>query len=185
MGEGRPQTPGLNAGRSEAPRSDSALRILGIDANHGKAVGGNMLLVAWKKLTTTQACVQLTADVGDLARRRSGGFGILQVLEVDATPPDTEAREEVLKFLKFCDGHVKHHSIVYEGTGFRAATVRAIVSSFYLFARPSFPHKVFNSLSLAAAWHAQQEREQRQSNVNAQSIIDNVQALRARVNQGV
>jgi hypothetical protein len=75
---------------------------------------------------------------------------------------------------------VKHHAIVYEGTGFKATSVRAIVSSFYLSARPTFPHKVSSALTAAAPWQAECEAHLRHT-----EIIDRIQTLRARVKRGV
>jgi hypothetical protein len=170
---------------SKAPPSrGEGLRIISVDDDHGKATSGNMLLVVWKKLTTAQACMGVTRDLGELARRCPEGVGVLQVLEANATPPDARAREKVLEFLRFCDGRVTHHSLVYGGSGFRAAAVRAIISSFYLAARPRFAHKVFASLPEAVEWHAHCEKKLDPALTMAQ-LDEHISSLRALVERGV
>jgi hypothetical protein len=170
---------------SQAPPSrGEGLRIIGVDEDHGKATSGNMLLVVWKKLTTAQACIGVTRDLSELARRYPQGVGVLQVLEINATPPDAEAREKVLEFLHFCGGRVTHHSLVYGGSGFRAAAVRAIIAGFYLAARPRFAHKVFASLPQAVEWHALCEVQLDPAMTMAR-LSEDISSLRARVEQGV
>lgn len=182
MVEGRPLD--SRAISKAPPARGEGLRIIGVDEDHGKATSGNMLLVVWKKLTTAQACMGVTRDLAELARRYPEGVGVLQVLETNATPPDAKAREKVLEFLRFCDGRVTHHSLVYGGSGFRAAAVRAIIASFYLAARPRFAHKVFASLAEALEWHAGCEAQLDQAMTMAR-LTEDMSSLRDRVERGV
>jgi hypothetical protein len=158
-----------------------AARIVEVDANHGKATIGNMVLVVWTGTTTAQAYKHLVRLIQQLNAENREGIGILQTVELGAEPPDSTARKEFSGVMQECEHAVKHFSVVHEGSGFKAASVRAIMSGVYLLARPTFPHVVMSSLLDAAAWHAERQREIGRRDVRERDIIDTVQQLRERI----
>ena len=90
------------------------------------------------------------------ARKHPGGIGVMQVVEVDAVPPEAEARKVFTEFMKWPG--VAHFSVTHEGGGFKAASVRAIVMGVTALSRPNFPHSVQSSVSDASSWAAAQNR---------------------------
>ncbi|HMI85589.1 MAG TPA: hypothetical protein VK550_15940 [Polyangiaceae bacterium] len=136
----------------------SSFRLLEVDVNHAKATAFNMLFTLWCKETQVSAYIRTSAALKKLAAAFPGGVGVLQTVERDAQPPNAAARTVFNDFLTLAGTCVAHYSTVHEGSGFKAAAVRAVVSSVYLVARPKFEHAVFSSVSQSAAWHAERQR---------------------------
>lgn len=139
-------------------RAPPNLRLVEIDEDHAKSVLHNMLIIVWKKHTTAEAFSRVPNIVQQIAALHREGVGMLQVVETGAFPPDSAARAEFLRNVEVSGLVIRHFSIVHEGTGFKAASVRAIMSGLYLYARPKFPNEIFNSLRGAAEWHAKEQR---------------------------
>lgn len=135
---------------------DPSLRVVHTDYDHAKAVAYNLVILLWRRRTLPEpyrAAMTLTTDH---ARRHPAGVGVMQVVEVDAVPPDAEARKAFTEFMKWPG--VAHFSVTHEGTGFKAASVRAIVSGVTVLSRPIFPHSVHSSVADASSWAASQNR---------------------------
>ncbi len=126
--------------------------VVDIDKDHVKATAFNMLFMIWRRETAAGAYRRGTQIARELASSFREGIGILHVVEVDAIPPDSEARKAMTELLQL-DG-LMHFSVTHEGTGFKAAAVRAIVSGNHALIRPKCAHTVHSSLVAAAAWHA-------------------------------
>lgn len=157
------------------------LRVLDLDEHHGKAVFGPLLLVVWRKETTLAAFQRVAPLILELARAHPSGIGVMQLIEKGATPPDSATKREFLKVLSLAEGQVKHYSVVHEGSGFSAAIFRAVMSGVYTFARPKFPHRVFDSCAEAEAWHTEQQALLRPTSMTSIELGNAVQALRNEV----
>lgn len=83
------------------------------------------------------------------AARQESVF-MLAVVEEHAPLPTLEARVELVSLLRRVNGLVDRSAVVFEGEGFRAASVRAVVAGVSLFSRPEYPHRVFASVGSAA-----------------------------------
>ena len=165
------------------PAPSSGLRILESDAEHGKAIHKHILFVVWRRETRASAYARIGELVAQLAQDYPDGIGILQTVEVGAIPPDAGARQEFLKVMEICQGRVRHFSVVHEGTGFKAASVRAIMSGVYFYVSPKFPHGVFSSLTEAAHWHVRQEGGLQRSELTERDIVEDVRTLREHLNR--
>ncbi len=154
------------------------LRVLEVDENQVKAIFANMLLAVWLKRTTLAAYQRIAPIVVELARTHPEGIGVLQVVERGATPPDHETKREFFRVLTLIEGHVKHYSVVHEASGFSAAFFRAVMLGAYTYARPTFAHKVFDSLTDAATWHVKQQELIRPTSMTPAALADAMQALR-------
>ena len=130
------------------------VKVLEIDAHHAKGVAGNMLFLVWRYETRLDAFVRARSILSELIEAHPGDVEVMQVIETTALPPNATTRAEFPKLLKLGSGHLKHYSIVHEGSGFKAAIVRTITSTAYMMSRRNFPYEVFSSLDKAAAWHA-------------------------------
>jgi hypothetical protein len=132
------------------PRSQ--FKLVEIDEDHATGCAFNMAFVVWQHRTTRLAYRRYRELLLKLAEKHPEGVASLQLLGREITPPDAAARREFVEFLHL--DHVKHSSVVYEEKGFKAASIRAVVSSAHALARPKFPHSVHSRLSEAARWHA-------------------------------
>ena len=130
--------------------------VVEVDEDHIKATAFNMLFMDWRRRTLPAAYRRGIDRVHELAKVYREGVGVCQVVEVDAVPPDSETRSMFVEFLRL--QHVKHFSVTHEGVGFKAASVRAIVSGVHALARPKCEHSVFPKLSEAARWHEENQR---------------------------
>jgi hypothetical protein len=127
------------------------------DEDHAVGSAFNMLFIVWQHQTTASALRRCRNLILALARRCPEGVGVVQILERDCTPPDVQARKEIVTFLHL--QVVKHSSVIYEQTGFKAASIRAVVAGVHALARPVFPHTVHARVSEAAEWHAKAQAQ--------------------------
>ncbi len=77
---------------------------------------------------------------------------MVTVVEAAAEMPDAGARDELARLFRSLSTSVICSALVFEGDGFRAATVRALTTTINLVARQPFPHKVFATVGDAAKW---------------------------------
>jgi hypothetical protein len=152
--------------------------VVTLDRDHAKAIDGNLLLMVWRYETTLPAFRQGFELAERLAARYPAGFGVCQVVEIDAVPPSAETREAFVEFLRL--PRIRHFSLSYEGAGFKAAAVRAVVAACHALARPSCQHSVHSSVRAAATWHEQRQRELGVES-SAQSIVQVIEALRVQL----
>lgn len=132
----------------------NALSVVAVDENYAAAVWRNMLLVIWRQETQAAAVVSAANSLQNLMKDYPKGVGIMQVVEERAPPPDAQARAELAKMLSTGVTSVKCSSVVHEGSGFRAAMVRGVVTAISLFTKPPYPHQVKERIAEAANWHA-------------------------------
>ena len=132
------------------------LEVTAIDEDHIKGMAFNIAFMVWRRRTLVGPYRDGIQLVNALAAKHPSGVGVMQVVETEATPPDSETRKAFSDFLKLTA--IKHFSVTHEGTGFKAASVRAIVSGVHALARPSFEHAVHSTVADASRWAAGQNR---------------------------
>jgi hypothetical protein len=111
-------------------------------------------IVVWRVQTSVDALVHLEA----LLARQSGGqrqLALLQVLEPTVRPLDSEQRSMLETVMRSARA-LRCSAVVYEGSGFQAAAVRAVVAGVAALQRHPFPHRVFADVPGAAEFHAAQ-----------------------------
>jgi hypothetical protein len=69
--------------------------------------------------------------------------------------------------------------VAFEGAGFRAAAVRAVVSGVSLAAKLTYPRKSFACIQDAAAWVGESTSKEGEASVPAEALIVAVHAVRA------
>ncbi|MGA7119724.1 MAG: hypothetical protein WBY94_06480 [Polyangiaceae bacterium] len=137
---------------TRGPSIGELFRLAELDEDHVKAIAFNMLFVVWRKRTLAAVYRRSMAIASELSAQFPEGVGVCQIVEVDTTPPDSDARRAFVEFMKV--DTVRHFSVIHDGTGFKAASVRAIMSSVHMLGRPKFKMAVHSSVPAAAAWHA-------------------------------
>jgi hypothetical protein len=151
------------------------LEVVGLDADHVTGVALNLVFMVWRFRTLVEPYRAGLALMKKHVLAHPRGIGVLQVVEPEAVPPEADTRKA------FADAMVipgtAHYSVTHEGTGFKAASVRAIVWGVNAIVRPAFPHSVHSSVADAARWAAEQNRRLGR-NDDWQGIDQVVQELR-------
>ena len=137
------------------PRED--FRLIEIDEDHAKAVAFNMVFMVWRHRTQNLAYRRGMQLVRELATHFPEGVGVCQVVEVDAVAPDSDTRRAFVEFLRL--EPLGHFSVIHDGAGFKAASVRAVIAGVHALARPKCRHAVHSNAPAAAAWHAAAQLE--------------------------
>ena len=129
------------------------LKLEGRDDAHGVGTWRNLLVAVWRTETRAPAVERVSKVLGRLATAHRD-VALLQVVEAAATAPDADARRAISAMLREHASVIRCSAVVYEGDGFRAATLRAVVTGIALLSRPSYPHVVFGSTIAAINWTA-------------------------------
>lgn len=129
------------------------LRLETHDDAHGVGTWRNVLVAVWRTETRAAAVERVSQVLGARAATHRD-VALLQVVEAGATAPDVDARRAISGMLKRHASVIRCSAVVYEGDGFRAATLRAVVTGISLLSRPSYPHVVFGSTIAAINWTA-------------------------------
>jgi len=114
------------------------------------AVWDRVALALWRGKTTVPALLRGGEILAQHAASCNNLALLLTVVEKNVPLPPLEARIELVTLLKRANGLVERSALVFEGEGFRAASVRAVVAGVSLFSRPAYPHRVFASVGSAA-----------------------------------
>lgn len=130
------------------------VRIDDSTSDHVFAHWDRVVLVVWRGKTTLSAVRRGEHLFEQHASRCAGPVLLLTVIEPVAPLPALEARMELVAFLRRGSGRIERSALVFEGEGFRAASVRAVVAGMSLFSRPAYPHRVFSNVSSAARFLA-------------------------------
>jgi hypothetical protein len=139
------------------PLFDSELEVVASDFDHIKGAAFNIAFMVWRRQTLVGPYREGIALANRLALKYPRGVGVMHVVETEATPPDGETRRAFTEFFK--QPAIKHFSVTHEGTGFKAASVRAIISGVHALARPGFQLAVHSSVADAARWAAEQNQQ--------------------------
>jgi hypothetical protein len=131
------------------------VEIIEQDDQHVTAVWLNMAFAYWHKDTQQAAFRRVCNKLAELAASYNEGVGVCQIVGLLATPPDSATRLEITRLIKDgVDGHLKHYALVHEGTGFKAASIRAVISASQMMARSKTKVAVFSTIADAAVWTA-------------------------------
>ena len=152
------------------------LEVLEMDRDHATGKAFNMMFMLWRYETTFVAYKRAIELAKELVTLCPQGIGTAHIVEVDAVPPSSETRAAFVEYLRLPG--LRHYSVTHEGTGFKAAGVRAIVAAQQALARPRCEHAIFGDIPAAARWHEAQQR-QINRNENASKIAECLNGLRA------
>jgi hypothetical protein len=111
-----------------------------------------MLLVMWRGETRATTVNAMYPALQKLTRHFPKSVGMLTVIEENAPAPSAEARAAIARLFASAADDVICSAVAFEGSGFRAAFVRGVVTSLTMLARQPFPHKVFPGVPQAAVW---------------------------------
>jgi serine/threonine protein kinase len=165
---------------STEPKSGTALpEIVACDRDHCIGTWRNFLLVLWRGQTRVVSVEATRPVLEQLARRSPNSVGMISIVEDHAPAPSAEARAAIARLFASVAKDVVASAVAVEGTGFRAAFVRGVVTSLTMLARQPFPHKVFPGLQEAAAWLTPQGPFVAPHTATANQLVDAVTRWRA------
>jgi hypothetical protein len=97
--------------------------------------------VIWRHETTLEGIQNSNKLVAEVARHHPKGIALLTVITDRASMPSSEARK-ALADLMSTHRLIRCSAVIMEGTGFRAAAVRSVVTGFALLSQYEFPHRI-------------------------------------------
>jgi N-acetylglucosamine kinase-like BadF-type ATPase len=147
--------------------------VLGSSTDHLFAGWGALFMVVWRHETTLAAVAELAPLVTQFAAQHPR-FALLVIVEESASLPSSTVRERIAASLQRVAPYIGASAVVHEGSGFRAAAVRAVLAGLGLIVRPPYPHQIFARVDAAGRWLAAAQR-----GMDAAGICDAVRALRA------
>ena len=157
-----------------------AVLLVAADADHALGVWHNLAIVVWRCETKPEAVSAMRQEYLSVASRYPGGIGMLTIIEDTATMPPIEARKAIADLFEELGPRVKVSAAVFEGSGFRAAFVRGVVTGLNMMTSQPFPHRVYGELTAAAEWLAQGLPQADGRRATVAQLIDAVGKLRAR-----
>ncbi len=123
------------------------------DDAHCVGTWKNVAISVWRTQTRPAAVARMSQILGELVSRHHD-VALIQVVEGGATAPDADARRAISTMLRLYSDSIRCSAVVFESDGFRAATLRAVVTGIALLSRPPYPHVVFASTIAAINWTA-------------------------------
>lgn len=145
---------GIVSDESGIQRELTALEVTHRDDHCAMGVVENVMIAVWSNETQVATVRLLGAEVKRLAAKwPRAAVGLLQVVEdTCGAHLGPDERAEFSKILRSGGDYIRCSSVVFEGSGFRAAALRGIVTGVALFARAPFPHTVFAKADSAVDW---------------------------------
>jgi hypothetical protein len=129
----------------------SSARVVVLQDNHCIATWRGFVIIIWRRETTAQGVADLRQALQRLGPT-STGVGLLTIIEPNAPPPTSEVRDGLAAVLGEFGKLIKFSAVAFEGSGFRAAMVRGVVTGLTMLARMPYPHKVFAGVNEATQW---------------------------------
>lgn len=150
--------------------------VLSKTADYTSSRYQDLVLQLWHRDTTLEGVAALRAVIGRVASDSPQGLRLLVVVEPHASMPSSEARAGIAAIMRERSGSIRATSLAFEGIGFRAASVRAVVAGLNVLAHHPFPYKVFATVPEALAWDAMAPTG---SGAPPQVLAELIQSLRA------
>ncbi|HBQ16494.1 MAG TPA: hypothetical protein DEF51_36955 [Myxococcales bacterium] len=116
-------------------------RVADESDHHVVGLWNNIVYTVWRQETTTRGIRAIERVVRE---HDDGPLLALSVVTDQATMPPGEVREQLARVMLSFGQKVARSALVFEGTGFRAAAVRSVVSGISLVRPMPYPHRVFD-----------------------------------------
>jgi hypothetical protein len=124
------------------PLPAESWKLVSKEADYALAHWQQVFAVFWRRETTVEGARELARSCAAFAATQPRGIGLLTIVESGAPLPASAARNEIAEFLASGSRFIKCSAVVFEGSGFRAAAVRSVVTGLTLMAKQAYPHKV-------------------------------------------
>lgn len=149
--------------------------------------GTGYCLAGWRQVyivefRDTPSIESLDASVlgkREVAAGNPDGIVVLNILPGDRPLPSSEVRAYAEQKQGEDTAGVLGHATILTGDGFRAGTIRSMLTGLFLVSRSPFPRKVFSATPEAAAWLSTVVRAGRPWATSLVQVVSSVQALGA------
>ena len=136
-------------------------------------------IAVWVDEPSTEAIQMAQQMLEQLALSHPDGIAFLQVIGEDSQNFEAPARAALKQLLRACSDSLREAPVVYEGTGFRAAAMRAIVTGLLSTRSYGFSHRVYSRID-EAALAIGRVFEKREPSRYARELCEVLAALRER-----
>jgi hypothetical protein len=154
------------------------MKLEHVATSTGFAAGGlgPLAVSIWEGISTPEKARAAASLLARMANTEPSLL-VLAVLGPDVPPPDGEVREILTRQLRESGDRVCAMANVIEGRGFRAATVRAVLTGMSLVLRTQRPDRVCDSVEEGASFLASLS----DGRLTASDVIQAVTQLRERM----
>lgn len=116
---------------------------------------GPVCVVIWRDEVTRPRFERQRAALSEVVRKHKPNAGFMCVVEPDVPPPNDELRRASTDMLTSLQAGIRCASGVIEGSGFKAALTRSVLSGITLLVgNRKSPNSYFATVDDAAAWMA-------------------------------
>ena len=122
---------------------------------------GQVCVAIWRTKPTLQLFRQQRRELGLAVASDPGNVAFLCVVEHSADPPDQDVRDASVAMIASHAAELVACACVIEGSGFRAAITRTVLTGMALVARNTAPTRFFERVPLASDWLCQRLGRQR------------------------
>jgi len=130
------------------------VRVEESSTDHVLAVWDRVVILFFRGKTSLASIRRCERLIEAHSRQRAEHVLLLTIVDTAAPLPALEVRVEIAGALHRLNGKLARSAVVFEGEGFRAASVRAVVAGVSLFARAAYPHRIFGRVGDAARFLA-------------------------------
>jgi hypothetical protein len=131
----------------------SRVNVLERDENHTAFTYGRLFVMIWHVDTKLGAVNFVSRHITEFACEQTPRrIGLLTVVEEHVSMPSAEARAGLAVLMQMNAPYLVRSAVAYEGTGFKAAAIRAVSTGIALLSKHSFPHRIFSGVGAATAW---------------------------------
>jgi hypothetical protein len=138
--------------KSMRVRYDRGMPVLARDPGFALAQCRHAFVSVWTQPSTIDSLSAVRQCEESLAREAPDGLVVLTVMTGTAFAIGTREREEAQRLAQRFDKTTQAAAYVIEGSGFRAAAMRAVLAGLQLLARTSHPVRVFSDVPTAVEW---------------------------------
>lgn len=141
----------------------------------------HLFILVWRDNTTVEGVERLRRTFREWAADMEGPLALITVVQDNCPMPPADARTDLGRWLGEISDRVQASAVVYEGQGFRSASVRGVVTGLTMIARQAYPHKVFATVAEGAAWLGTMASSRGVRDISGEGIATAVRTLRAGV----
>lgn len=126
---------------AESETLSSTWNIVTNTHDYALALLNEIVAIIWRHETTLAGIQSSNKLVAEVARHHPKGIALLTVISEVAPMPSSEARK-ALADLMCTHRLIRCSAVIMEGTGFRAAAVRSVVTGLALLSHHEYPHRI-------------------------------------------
>jgi hypothetical protein len=157
----------------------SALAFVRFEPHCVLATWRNVAIAIWIEDMGVNYVKRAQLMVHQLASEWPEGVAFLQIIGEDHASIASDARVAINELLRSAREIIREAPVVYEGSGFRAAAIRAMVTGLFSQRSLGFPHRVYSSVD-EAALAIGRRFEKREPTRLARELCEALAALRDR-----